>query len=356
MTGRGDRLYSPAVVESETSATRAPSWQLPGADHHLGPRWLALTCAIAGQRPPVIDGTFPVAVLGCRDGELAVEIARHHPQATVWAWDPEPDHVESTRRRRDDAGLVNLAVHERPGLPGDLGGGVVDMVVIDQVLEVADDDLRDQVVMAVGANLRPGGVVCVRYHTVVGWSEITPVLTLMRHVVARTHGDVEARVGAALELLRTLRNGDAKFITTRPIVEAWIDGLACLDPETIEQVYLRRELRPLSHAEVTAAMEHIGCCFVGSARLTDELDLGLSDDLVRQVAAAPTRVLQETYRDLAVRRTDRVDVFRLASSSLTLAERTEVVESLAPTVTAPAGWSTDEVRGLRMELERGGSW
>jgi SAM-dependent methyltransferase len=297
-----------------------------------------------------------VAVLGCRTGELAVEIACRHPGVAVWAWDPDADHVESTRRRRDDAGLTNLTVHERPGLPGELGGEAADVVVIDQVLEAADGDLRDQIVLAVGGSLRPGGVVCVRYHTVVGWSEITPVLTLMRHVVARTHGDVQTRVGAALEMLRTLRDGDAKFLTTRPIVEAWIDSLACLDLHTIEQVYLRQELRPLSHAEVSAAMEHIGCRFVGSARLTDELGLGLSDELTRHVAGAPTRVLQEAFRDLAVRCTDRVDVFRLASSPLTTAERTEFVQSLAPFAAAPVGWSADEVRRLRVELERGGSW
>jgi SAM-dependent methyltransferase len=344
------------VSDVETSAMRAPSWQLPEADHHLGLRWLALTCVIAGQRPPTIQGPCRVAVLGCRTGELAVEIARRHPGVAVWAWDPEADHVESARRRRDDAGLANLTVHERPGLPGELGGEAADVVVIDQVLEAADDDLRDQIVLAVGGSLRPGGVVCVRYHTVVGWSEITPVLTLMRHIVARTHGDVQTRVGAAMEMLRTLRDGDAKFLTTRPIVEAWIDSLACLDPHTIEQVYLRNELRPLSHAEVSAAMEHVGCRFVGSARLTDELGLGLSDELTRHVAGAPTRVLQEAFRDLAVRCTDRVDVFRLASSPLTTAERTEFVQSSAPFAAAPVGWSADEVRRLRVELERGGSW
>jgi hypothetical protein len=103
-------------------------------------------------------------------------------------------------------------------------------------------------------------------------------------------------------------------------------------------------------------MDHIGCHFVGSARLTDDLDLDLPEGLARQIAAAPTRVLGETYRDLAVRRTDRLDVFRLGPAPLTAAERSGIFETLAPSVAAPGAWTPGEERRVRIELERAGSW
>jgi len=348
------------VPDAETSALCAPSWRLPPVDHRLTPRWIALACVVAGERPPVIDGGFQMAVLGARTGELAVEIAVSHPEADVWAWDPAPANVEATRRLRDDAGVANLRIHERPGLPADLGGGTLDLVIVDQVLELVDDALRDQIVLAIAENLRPGGAVCVRYHTVIGWTEISPVLALMRHVARCTNGDIEARVVAALDLLRTLRDGDAKYLTTRPVVAAWIDSLIELDPATIHDVYLAEDLRPLSHAQVAAAMDHIGCLFIGSARLADELDADMSVELAQQIAEAPTRMLQETYRDLAVRRTDRIDVFRMASSPLTANERTQALKTLAPNMLAPnmmvpTEWSSDQVGTLRLELEQRGA-
>jgi hypothetical protein len=265
--------------------------------------------------------------LGCGTGSTCVAVAAAHPDAEVWAWGHDLADVEATRRLGDAASVVNLTVHERPGLPPDLGGGLTDFAVVQDVLEASSDEQRECIFGALGMNVRPGGLVCVAYPTTVGWSEIAPVRALMRQVARGYSGDPARLVPHVLGLLGALRAGNAKFLATRPAVVAWLDDLSAMDHATIARM-LRDEFRPLSHAQVAEAMESIGCVFVGSAQLTDELNLGVPPALTTMVAAVPTPVLRETYRDLATRRAQRLDVFRRGAAPMTVGDRKSALEML----------------------------
>lgn len=287
-----------------------------GFARELTPTWLAATALLSGQRPPDVANLRRYAHLGCGDGVTAAVVAANHPNAEVWAWDQHPEHVEATRRLGDAAGLANLVVHERPDLPLDLGGGPSDVVVVQDVAAAATDDLRARIGTAIRATLRPGGLLCVTYPTTVGWSEIAPVQVLLRQLALGRLGDPGALVPDVLAVLERLRSGGARFLTERPVVAAWLDQLATLDPADVVDQYLRDPLRPMSHAQVVATFAPAGCHFVGSARLTDDLDLDLPKELATEVSGAASSVVRETYRDLAARRTDRLDVLRLGSTSL----------------------------------------
>src|SRR5262249_48805059 len=150
----------------------------------LTPTWLATATLVAGHRPPDFGRPFRAAYLGLGDGSLPAVVAAVHPGSEVFAWDPRPEPIEATRHLIDDADLSNLRVHERPGLPADLDGGLFDLVVVNGVIDVASDDLRSEIVAAIGSCLRPGGAACVTYRTTVGWVDIVPVLRLMRRMAA----------------------------------------------------------------------------------------------------------------------------------------------------------------------------
>ena len=300
------------------------------------PAWLATASVLAGQRPPDLTRPFRYVHLGCGRGVTSAVVASVHPQAEVWAWDWRPAQVEATRRRRDAAGLSNMVVHERPGLPPDFGSDrLADIVIVADVFVAASDDMRDQILDAVATNLRPGGLVCVAYKTMAGWTEIVPIQRLMRYVAQRFTGHPQALVPHVLALLQQLRDGGAKHLTERPVVSAWLDELLVTDADTITAEYLHDDFRPLSHAQVASAMTQTGCDFIGSARLTDELDLDVPSALADMVATAGSRVLKDTYRDLAVRRTERHDLFRLGQAPLTTTERFDALAALQ--ILDPAG-------------------
>lgn len=318
----------------------AANWAIAqgsGPDERLSPTWMATACLLNGHRPPDLDGPFRYVHLGSGDGATTTAVAAAHPDASVWAWDWRVEHVESTRRRRDALGLSNVTVHERSGLPTDLGGELADIVVVQGVMEYASNDLRDRIVKSIGANLRPGGLVCVTYKTMVGWTEIAPVVTLMRHVAQRYSGDPARLVDHVLELLATLREDRAQHLTERPSVVAWLDELATASDRTIVDDYLRDRFRPMSHAQVAGALAPTGCVYLGSARLTDDLDLNLDPTLTAIIAGAATPALRETYRDLAVRRMVRHDVFRLGPAPLSDVECATALAGLELAGSAPTG-------------------
>jgi SAM-dependent methyltransferase len=285
---------------------------LSAIEHALTPAQLSATCGTAGRVPLALDRPFRYALLGCADGELAASIAATHTDASVWAWDRHPEAIVATRTRGHAMGLANLTVHERRSLPDvddrPFGDHLTDIMAINGVLDAADDALRAQVMRFAGQHLRPGGLLCVSYRTTIGWSQIQPVVALMRYVAESHVGDSTGRVPHVLSLLQRLRDANAGYITKRAKVAAWLDEVFGMDHAAIERDYLRHELRPISHAGVADLAASIGCQFVGNALHDPEVEL--PDALDSLVAWAPTRALRETYFDLAECRAHRVDVFR----------------------------------------------
>ena len=226
--------------------------------------------------------------LGCGLGETASVVAASHPNTEVWAWDEHPEHLDATRCLGEAAGLANLVVHEQRDLPLDFGGPT-DMVVVQDVLVAADDGLRARIAAAVKASLRPGGLLCVTYATLAGWTEVAPVQRLLRQLALGTLTPSDDRVPEVLGVLDHLRSEGARYLTERPVVAAWLDELRTLDPTVLASRYLRDAFRPMSPAQVATTMAPVGCKRVGSAQLTDDLGLDLPPTLAAAVADAPTR-------------------------------------------------------------------
>lgn len=298
-----------------------------GFARELTPTWLTTAAVLAGQRPPDLGGPARFVHLGCGTGETVAVVAACHPSAEVLAWDPRPEHQEATRHLAQAAGLANLVVHEHRD-PPELAGVRADLVVVQDVLARVDDATRARIGAAVAAGLRPGGLLCVTVPTLAAWAEIAPVQSLALRL-ASTHPTRGAEaVAAVLATLARLRATGAAFLTKRPVVTAWLDHLATLDPAEVEAAYLRAPLRPMSPAQVAGAVAGSGAELIGSARLTDDLDIGVPAALAQAVQGAPTRVLQETYRDLATRRPHRADLFRLGSAPLGAAEQAALLGRL----------------------------
>ena len=311
MTAGSDDGYSPVVAQQpDTAPSTSPISPDPPYEQRLTPTSLAIACLLGGQRPPDLQGPLRFVHIGCGSGLTTVAIAAGYPHADVWAWDPLPENVEATIRRRDSAGLSNMIVDTCASLPGDLGGARVDILVVEDILVIAHDELRTRIMEAIDANLRPGGLACVTYKTQIGWIEIAPVVTLMRYIARQFPDERDVLVPRVLAVLHGLWSGDAKHLTARPAVRAWVENLFLADHDTILQQYLRDDFRPLSHAEVATAMASIDCNFVGSALVADQRIDDLPTALVGMIDGASTPVLRETYLDLATRRTERSDVFR----------------------------------------------
>lgn len=280
--------------------------------HELTPTWLATATALAGRRPPPTDRPLRAAWLGCRAPSTPAVVAAVHPEAEVWAWDPDPARVAAMAQLRDDAGLANLVVHEQPRPPAP-SAAAFDLVVLDALIDSVEDRARHELVRSAATLLRPGGLACVTYRTVVGWSEIAPVVAVLRHVAHRSSRDHADSVADALALLRELDDRQAGYLATRPVVRAWLRELFDLPVADVVERYVHRDLRPVSHAQLVEAFAAFGVGYLGPGRLDPDLPADAGPGLVEQVRRAGSSVLRETFGDLAVRRSDRADLFGLGA-------------------------------------------
>ncbi len=289
------------------------------------PTWLATACLLAGQRAPDLAGRFRYVHLGGTDDLTPVVVAAAHPSAEVEAWSHRSEHIETLRRARDAIGLTNLTIDERPGGPH-VATAPADVVVVSELLHRVDDEMRRCVSAIVEQCVRPGGIACVSYNTTVGWGEIEPVVRLMRYVSSRPYVDDRETIPAVRDLLVELRSGGARYLTDRPLVAEWLDALELLEDERVSEL-LADEFRPLSHAQ---ALELVGtrAHYIGSAALLDDLGDDVPEGLRAWIDDAPTSVLRETYRDLAVRRRKRHDLFRVGSAPLDQHQRDLILRNL----------------------------
>lgn len=162
------------------------------------------------------------------------------------------------------------------------------------------------------------------YRTVVGWGEVAPLIRALRSTIA---GGTAKNHHELLAPLQVLRSRGAAYPAVRPVVGAWLDEL--LDKPAAEVIdhWSADDLSPLSHAQLCRAAAVHGAEFVTSAHVYDPLTAA-PPALARQVWGAPTAVLRETLSDLAVRRTQRIDLFRLGRSRVDERKRTRSVQAL----------------------------
>ncbi|MEZ5374118.1 MAG: methyltransferase regulatory domain-containing protein [Microthrixaceae bacterium] len=229
-----------------------------------------------------------------------------HPQTSVHVWDPSPARLAGLASVARDAALSNLVIQERPGPPDESIVSPCDLVVVDGVLDSSDPARRDQVLDAACSLLRPGALMAVAYRTVVGWGEVVPLVRLLRHRVRLG----QRKSSEVLAPLEGLRAHGAAYPAVRPAVGAWLDDLLDAPSDEVVGSYLADDLRPASHAQVSEALAAHAVDFVSLAQQYDPLE-GAPPVVAQRVRAAASVVLRETLADLAIRRTARVDVYRL---------------------------------------------
>lgn len=333
---------APAAGPSAPVPPRPPRLDRRPFRHELTPVWLHTAATLAGEEVDGVDTLGRVAWFGGAAWVTPAAVAAVHPATAVRVWDPDPARLAPVAAVRRHAGLANLEVHERPSPPDPSLDGRFDLVVVDGLVDSATDVGRERLLSAATSLLLPGGFLVVSYRTVVGWGEVAPLIRLLRRSVAEgaAHGPREA-----LAPLQALRERGAAYPAVRPVVGAWLDELLDLPPAEAIATWGADLLRPVSHAQVSQAAAAHGLEFVTGAHLHDPLS-SAPTALARQVRASPTVVLRESLTDLAVRRTRRVDLFRLGRSTVDERARSRAVQRLAVVATrldvaesVGAGWA-----------------
>ena len=251
---RGRPVRSTVPVDPSPRGLAAARPALGRFEAELTPTWLHLACTLGGHRPPDLPATLRYAYLGARLGVTPAVVAAVHPDADVWGWSPRPAEVEAMRPWWGRSGC-NLSLHERPGVPGDLGGRPTDIVIVTGVLDGMALADRRAVLAAIDRDLRPGGLLCLTYRTTVAWIEIAPLNGSSADWLDRpgAAGPRCRHRGAGAAHRPTATAGLATSSTDRPWRRGWRTVLAT-DPLALAEEHLAVDLWPLSHARLAEAL------------------------------------------------------------------------------------------------------
>ena len=269
--------------------------------------------------------------LKCRKGANAAVVAACHPAARVFACDDDPGNVEATRELIAAADLDNATVLEvpidragdDPRMPDD-----ADLVVIDDVVSTVDERDRSRIAAFLSHRLRPGGVVAVRYRALSGWCDLLALRRAAQLVGRHAPLSRSEQARSAVELLRSLRHGGARYLADRPNVHGVVDALVEADLDQVADVLLTPHLAPMTMAEVASILAPSGCQYVAGAMGVGLPDSNLPSPLLELLDDVRDDRLRESLRDIGARQWMRTDVFRKGLSPLEPEVREEQLRGL----------------------------
>lgn len=299
----------------------------------MTPAWLATTCLLLGERPPDLSRPFRYADLGCGHGFTALAIAAAHPRAEVWGFDFNPAHVEWATRLAGAAGLTN--VHFVEASFAELAGQPAaalpqfDIMASHGVLSWVSTENRRTMLEVIRQRLRPGGLAYISYNVSTGWAAMVPLRRLMSLLEQADPQRSDLAAAAIFEFIDRLKQAGALFFPANPRLETRLEDMRRQDPRYIAHEFLNRDWHPLMFADVAEAMAEVKCGYLGSASLSENVDvLAAPPGMAPLLAEAREPVLRETLRDFGSAQSFRRDVYRRGSSPLLSQEQYERLEAL----------------------------
>lgn len=283
-----------------------------GFHKQFAPAWIDAMLRQRGLVPPrVAEGApFQLLDLGCGDGLALVALAAAHPEGRFVGVDALAEHVQRGTAAAAYAGLTNVAFfHARFADMDDPIEPAFDYITAQGVLAWMSAENRAHVRRLCGRYLKPGGISCIGYNTMPGWSHGLAVQQMLNLFAEAQQGSAVERFAAALAQVRAIAEAGAPADVARFL--AWLDGIAgTLPARYFPHEYLNRHWQPLWSGQEHAALAEHGLTYAGSSRaelVRPEFALSQSQrDALARIHAGPAR---ETALDVMLDQTFRIDLF-----------------------------------------------
>ena len=327
-----------------------------GAYRELSPGYLSYVCLLNGIRPPRTDRPFRYCELGCGQGMTLNILAATHPQGRFTGIDFNPLHVAGARRLAEEAGLANVAFHERSfqdvaagALPAAEAGDGFDFIVLHGVYSWISPENRRAVVDILEKTLKPGGLVFVSYNSMPGWAPFLPLQKLMLAHAAANPARSDRQLDAALGFINRLSEAGAGYFAANSAIGQHLATIAGQDRRYLTHEYLNTHWEPLGHAQVAQDLARAKLGYAGSANIPHNFDdLSVRPELRSILADIADPTLAETARDFAMNQVFRRDVFIRGLDRMPAADAAAELRRRRLTLTVPRGKA-----GLAMSVPLG---
>lgn len=325
----------------------------PFVHRELSVSWICQALLLAGrhrfdldavpcsENSPASSAGFHCLEFGCGRGLNLILNAAAHPEGRFYGVDLNPSHVAEAKALATDLGLANVVfaladlcdfAAGRPQRgPASAWPECFDLVLAHGVAAWVSAEVRQALVAAAGALLRPGGVFQCSYNTYPGWLPRSPLAMLCQEQALRVGGVSSASViRSAARRLQAFGGPAAEPLPlgmALPGMNAALEGVADA-PDAYLEGEFHASHQPLYVGPLHRLCAAHGLSVIGSATLPELFPQMLDPNRRHLVEQAEDPALREVLLDLAINQTFRRDLFARGVSPPAPAWRRQALSEL----------------------------
>jgi len=310
-----------------------------GYYRELNPLLMGFAALHAGlnQTPPK-----PLRYLELGFGQgLSVNIHAAALEGEFWGVDLNPSHVGLAREMAQASGsglqVFDASFEEfasRTDLPS------FQVIALHGVWSWISAMNREVLVAFIRKHLDTGGLVYVSYNAMPGWTSALPLRELLTLHATSAQGEMLGlidRIDGSLAFAQELLDAEALYFKANPAVTERLKKLQGQNRHYLAHEYFNADWKPMSFAEVHAAMSEAKLSFAAPSGLLDHIEAIQMNQQGRELLAKYKHpVMRESIRDYLTNQQFRRDLYIRGPRRLSLMERLAEIRALRlALVTAP---------------------
>jgi len=307
-----------------------------GYYRHLNPLHMRLAMLSAGLTPPAVE---TACELGFGQG-VTVNI---HAAASSVAWygsDFNPGHAAFANRLACVAGAAARLTDEsfaqycnRPDLPD------FDFIALHGIWSWISDANRTGIVDFVRRKLKPGGVLCISYNTLHGWTAVLPLRDLLREHASRMSAPglgMVSRVDAALAFADQVLAVSPAYVKANLELAKWLAEMKEEGRHYLAGEYFSDHWHPMSFADVARWLDAAKLSYGCSSKWTDHVEaMSLTRPQQSMLKSIADPIYRETVRDVFVNQAFRKEYWVKGLQPLGAEERAGALQAQRVALVSP---------------------
>ncbi|TXM67545.1 methyltransferase domain-containing protein [Methylobacterium sp. WL12] len=319
------------------------------------PNHLAFAAACVGANPGGALAPKRVLELGFGMGLGFVLAAAANPATHFEGVDFNPQHVAHARGLADAAGLQNIVIAEASfqdvAREAQEGQHDLDLIVLHGILTWVSAEAHMAIVEIARKRLKPGGLLYVSYNAMPGWAHVLPLQRLMRENAKRVSGRSDQQTVSGIELVKALSTEGARYFDANPNLAQRVEKLSGMDPNYLAHEYLNANWFIFHVADVADMFGKAKLGYLGSATLSENIDVvSVPEGMRQRVAAATDPIWRETLRDYASNKQFRRDIYARGLTALTSPESRSLLGKMRFALAVPRNKVTFKFSGALGEI------
>ncbi|MDR0968704.1 MAG: class I SAM-dependent methyltransferase [Holosporaceae bacterium] len=269
---------------------------------------MSFIAAVNNFRPPDIFQSFSYCELGCGCGKTTNIVAASYPQSDCVGIDVNKEHIRIARN--ESAGLSNIKFFDMSFSEASRQNfKKFDFITMHGVWSWVGDSVRADILRFVKKFLKTGGLFCVSYNAMPGWTQLTPFHKIISTYIKGKTCSTTEKATSAMAYLQFLNENKSPYFERNPDAKVFLQTLEQSDMRYVIHELFNQNLRPEYFCDVAADMKKAGLTFVGNSEHIQNYQMTLSEPFKKLLNSAGDRIASETHKSVIQNDRFRKDVY-----------------------------------------------